>query len=151
AVTTGDADAEDVTQQTFVNAYRALIRGEQPRKPLHWLIAIAHNVHRERLRQSLRRPTEVELDESVRVAPREEAEWSADEIRQAPDRLGSKQRAVIVLRELEGRSYAEIAHELGLSKPATEALAFRARRALREQLEGTLTCEDAQAAVHRRL
>src|ERR671933_69558 len=59
------ADAEDVTQTTFMNAYRALERGEEPRSPHNWLIAIAHNVCRQRFRQSQRRPNEVELDGDV--------------------------------------------------------------------------------------
>jgi RNA polymerase sigma factor (sigma-70 family) len=151
AVSQNEVDAEDVTQQTFMNAYRALLRGEQPRAPLHWLIAIAHNVFRERLRRSSRRPTEVALDENLRAASADESLWSAGDIRHALAHLCPKQRAVIVLRELEGRSYSEIAESLGLSQAATEALAFRARRALREQLEAELTCQEAQAAVARRL
>src|SRR5439155_16516159 len=43
AVLRNPSDAEDVTQTTFLNAYRAFQRGEQPRKPQHWLIKIAHN------------------------------------------------------------------------------------------------------------
>ncbi len=151
ALSQSEVDAEDVTQQTFMNAYRAFVRGEQPRAPLHWLIAIAHNVVRERLRRSSRRPTEVALDDNVRAAAPEETPWSAEEIRKALTHLCPKQRAVMVLRELEGRPYAEIARSLGLSRSATEALAFRARRALREQLETELTCEEAQAAVPRAL
>src|SRR2546421_546162 len=42
------ADAEDVTQATFLNAYRAIRAGEEPRTPQNWLIAIAHNVCRSR-------------------------------------------------------------------------------------------------------
>src|SRR5919202_13193 len=59
------ADAEDVTQTTFMNAYRALERGEQPRSPQNWLIAIAHNVCRQRFRNASRRVQEVGLDVDV--------------------------------------------------------------------------------------
>jgi hypothetical protein len=55
------------------------------------------------------------------------------------------------MRELEGRSYAEIAAILDLSLSAVETLLFRARRALREQLEGALTCGEAEAALSKRL
>src|SRR4051812_25819621 len=58
------ADAEDVTQTTFLNAYRAMEKGERPRSPQKWLIAIAHNVCRQRFRQSQRRPNKVALNES---------------------------------------------------------------------------------------
>ena len=53
------------------------------------------------------------------------------------------------MRELEGRSYAEIAEILETSVSAVETLLFRARRALREQLEGTLTCAEAERAISR--
>ena len=65
AVLHNPTDAEDVTQTTFMNAYRALERGEKPRTPQNWLIAIAHNVCRQRFRQSQRRPNEVELNEEL--------------------------------------------------------------------------------------
>src|SRR5918998_3251791 len=58
-------DAEDVTQTTFLNAYRAYKRGERPQKPLNWLMTIAHNVCRQRFRQSARRPNEVEFHEEA--------------------------------------------------------------------------------------
>src|SRR3954471_8335463 len=65
AVLGAQADAEDVTQTTFLNAYRAFKAGERPTRPHNWLIAIAHNVCRQRFRRQQRRPAEVELDESL--------------------------------------------------------------------------------------
>ena len=62
AVLHNEADAEDVTQMTFLNAYRAFQRGERPHRPHNWLIKIAHNVCRQRFRDSSRRPQEVEFD-----------------------------------------------------------------------------------------
>src|SRR5215211_3514729 len=59
------ADAEDVTQTTFMNAYRAFQRGERPRAAQNWLISIAHNVCRQRFRQSARRPEEVGFSEEI--------------------------------------------------------------------------------------
>src|ERR1041385_3563868 len=59
------ADAEDVTQTTFLNAYRAFTSGTRPEKPQSWLIAIAHNVCRQRFRQAQRRPHEVAFDERI--------------------------------------------------------------------------------------
>ena len=56
AVLGNHADAEDVTQTTFVNALRALERGERPRKPSNWLITITHNIVRQRFRQQQARP-----------------------------------------------------------------------------------------------
>src|SRR5919205_3990398 len=65
AVLRNQADAEDVTQTTFMNAYRAIQKGERPETPHNWLIAIAHNVCRQRFRQSARRPQEVAYDEDI--------------------------------------------------------------------------------------
>src|SRR5215218_4281053 len=59
------ADAEDVTQTTFLNAYRAMQSGTRPEKPHGWLITIAHNVCRQRFRQAQRRPHEVAFDERI--------------------------------------------------------------------------------------
>src|SRR6266516_1487053 len=129
------ADAEDVTQTTFLNAYRALERGERPRTPQNWLIAIAHNVCRQRFRQSQRRPTEVELNEELAEAVVEEDPVSAEDIRRALGHLAFNQRAALVMRELEGRSYQEIAEILGLSVSAVETLIFRARRARRQRAQ----------------
>jgi hypothetical protein len=55
------------------------------------------------------------------------------------------------MRELEGRSYQEIAEILEISVSAVETLIFRARRALREQLEEGITCHEAELAISRQL
>src|SRR5947208_3985619 len=133
AVLGNSADAEDVTQQTFLNAYRAFQRGERPKKPHNWLIKIAHNVCRMRWRQSGRRPQEVPLERAVEPVAREDEGPSLDEVLTALARLPFNQRAAIVMREIEDRSYAEIAEVLETTVPAVEALIFRARSNLRER------------------
>src|SRR6266513_6338133 len=69
-----EADAEDVTQTTFLNAYRAFARGDRPRTPQNWLITIAHNVCRQRFRQLQRRPSETPFEEDTiaQLAPDDE-------------------------------------------------------------------------------
>jgi RNA polymerase sigma factor (sigma-70 family) len=147
AVLHNQADAEDVTQITFFSAYKAFCRGERPDKPHNWLIKIAHNACRQRFRESSRRPQEVQFEETVPAPAADEDVPTADEIRRALGFLSFNQRAALVMRELEGRSYAEIAQVLELTIPAVETLLFRARRALREQLEGDLTCEQAELTL----
>jgi RNA polymerase sigma factor (sigma-70 family) len=150
AVLRQPADAEDVAQTTFLNAYRAYQRGERPRNAQNWLIAIAHNVCRQRFRQAQRRPDEVTFDDRVgEMVPEDDRGPSAEDIQRALGYLAFNQRAALVMRELEGRSYAEIAEILETSVAAVETLLFRARRALREQLEGTLTCAEAERAISR--
>jgi len=126
------ADAEDVTQTTFLNAYRAFQRGEEIRKPQNWLIKIAHNVARSRYARSSRRVKEVPLEDHVdRLAISEDEKPNLEGVLRALGRLPFNQRAALVMRELEGRSYSEIADTLDVSVAAVETLIFRARRSLR--------------------
>jgi RNA polymerase sigma factor (sigma-70 family) len=132
AVLRNPADAEDITQTTFLNAYRAYLRGEEPVRPRNWLIKIAHNACRTRHLRAVRRPQEVPLEETVvalRVPPEEAPK--VEELLAALGRLPFNQRAALVMRELEGRTYAEIAETLDVSVAAVETLIFRARRSLR--------------------
>jgi RNA polymerase sigma-70 factor (ECF subfamily) len=133
AVLTNPADAEDVTQQTFLNAYRAFQKGERPHKPHNWLIKIAHNVCRMRWRQSGRRPQEIPLEQAPEPATLEDEKPSLDDVLAALARLPFNQRAAIVMREVEGRTYSEIADVLNTTVPAVEALLFRARTNLRSR------------------
>ncbi len=142
------ADAEDAAQTTFMKAYRAIQRGDRPRHPRKWLITIAHNTCRTRARDDSRRPQEVAFDDELtEAAPPSESDVDVAELFRALGALSFNQRAALVMRELEGRSYAEIAETLEVSGSAVETLLFRARRALREQLEGTLTCGDAEHSL----
>jgi len=126
------ADAEDVTQTTFLNAYRAFKRGEEIRKPQNWLIKIAHNVARSRYSRISRRVKEVPLEQHVdQLALPEDDKPNVEGVLIALGRLPFNQRAALIMRELEGRSYAEIADTLGVSVSAVETLIFRARRSLR--------------------
>jgi RNA polymerase sigma factor (sigma-70 family) len=150
AVLGNHADAEDVTQTTFVNALRALERGDQPRDPSNWLLAISHNIVRQRWRQAAVRPTEVELvtdvpDEST------EPDVELDELVRALQRIPPAQREALVMRELEGRSYNEISEVLGLTISALETLLFRARRSLAEELQNIVTCQSAELAMSKQL
>jgi RNA polymerase sigma factor (sigma-70 family) len=152
AVLGQQADAEDVTQTTFMNAYRALRRGERPTKPENWLIAIARNACIERFRHDRRRPREVALERELPVAALQGDEaTTATELQHALLQLPPTQRAALVMRELEGRSYAETAAALQISNSALETLLVRARRTLREQLEGEVSCGDAAAAIKMQL
>src|SRR5919201_6659129 len=126
------ADAEDVTQTTFMNAYRVFRRGERIEKPQNWLIKIAHNTARSRYARAQRRVQEVPLDEQMLELPvGDEDKPEVQEVLEALAELPFNQRAALVMRELEGRSYAEIAQTLDVTQSAVEALIFRARRSLR--------------------
>ena len=149
AVLGNRADAEDVTQTTFVNALRALERGERPRTPKNWLITIAHNLIRQRFRQLQARPREVELDVELPAAEVDDDGPAIEDLVRALQRIPPTQRQALVLRELEGRSYSEIGALLGVSQSALETLIFRARRSLAEELENLVTCDGAELALSR--
>lgn len=147
AVLGNHADAEDVMQTTFLNAYRSLEQGVRPRKPSNWLLTIASNAIKQRFRQELARPRQVELDDRLADASGDDDGPTVGELLTALSRIPPQQRQAIVLREFEGRSYNEIANILGVTTSALETLLFRARRSLAEELEHHLSCTEAQLAV----
>ena len=150
AVLGNHADAEDITQTTFLNAYRSLEQGVRPRKPANWLLTIASNAIKQRFRHDSARPRQVVLDDGMADRGSDEAEDSGPtvgEILTALSHIPPGQRQAIVLREFEGRSYEEIAQILGVTVSALETLLFRARRSLAEELEHQLTCTEAQFAI----
>jgi RNA polymerase sigma-70 factor (ECF subfamily) len=143
AVLRDPEDAEDVTYTTFLNAYRGFRGGRRAQLRLNALLAIAHEVCR-------LHGGHARLDEADLLADEEEVTTAAD-IRRALGRLPFEHRAVLVMREVEGRSYAEIAEILALSVAQIETLIFEARHALRVELDGSLTCHQAELAISRKL
>jgi RNA polymerase sigma-70 factor (ECF subfamily) len=128
-------DAEDLTQITFLNAYTALQRGAAPEAPRAWLHAIARNAGSRRFRQA--RLVEVELD--AETAPALEEDLTAiHELQSALARLTFNQRASLLMREVGGLSAQEIGGRLGISPGAVATLLFRARRALRAELDAAV-------------
>jgi RNA polymerase sigma factor (sigma-70 family) len=125
--------AEDVVQQAFVNAYEAMHRGGAELKLKPWLYRIAHNTAINALRDHGLRHDQ--LDEGIDGVERpDQALDRAQGLRDvlvAVQALPDRQRDAIVLRELEGRSYAEIAIALGVTDGAVRQLLNRARNSLR--------------------
>src|SRR4029078_1171749 len=94
---------------------------------------------------------EIGYEESVDQAVPEPDGPSENDVRRALGLLPFQLRAVLIMREVEERPYAEIAEILGVVRPRVETLIFEARRALREELEGALTCHEAERAISRHL
>lgn len=131
-------EAEDATQQVFLSAHKALLGGARVREPGGWLATIARNECRGRIATGMRTPLPVSDDDLAALpAPVDEHARQAQvrEIRDALEALPARQREAVVLRHLYGLRYGEVATALGLSRSATEALLFRARRALRGRLQ----------------
>ena len=139
-----------MTQTTFLNAYRSFERGKQPSSTDNWLIGIAHKLCDQRARQEARLEKVPYEDQTEEALPENDGP-SSNDVRGALCRLPFDQRAALIMREVEGHSYEELAVTLGVTRGRVETLLFRARRALREELEGALTCHLAERAISRRL
>jgi RNA polymerase sigma factor (sigma-70 family) len=125
--------AEDVVQQAFVKAYEAMHRGTAELNLRPWLYRIAHNGAVNALRD--RALGHAQLDERMDGVERPEQALERTmglrELVLAVQALPERQRSAILLRELEGRSYGEIAAELGVTDGAVRQLLNRARNSLR--------------------
>ena len=132
------SDAEDALQDVFIRAYRALRADERPVALRAWLYRVAHN----RCIDTVRRPAPTPVERSERESddrhdPCDEAE-RREALRQLVSdlqRLPEAQRSCLLLRELEGLSYAELGVVLAASQPAVKSLLVRARMGLADAAE----------------
>jgi RNA polymerase sigma factor (sigma-70 family) len=131
-------DAEDVLQDVFVRAYGALRADDREINLRAWLYRVAHN----RCIDHLRRPTPpaAEIFEMSRKPlhdPIEEAQRREDLARLVEDvgRLPEQQRSALLMREIDGMSYADLAAALDVTVPAVKSLLVRARVGLVEAAE----------------
>src|SRR3954447_8418596 len=128
------ARAEDAVQQTFVNAVAAIRDGDAEINLRPWLYRIAHNAALNVLRQAGADHEQIsEQIDGVETPPQalergEHFRTVVAAVRELPDR----QRDALVLQALEGRSYDEIATELGVTGGAVRQLLNRARTTLRQ-------------------
>lgn len=139
----GDQErAEDVTQDVFVSALRAMRSSERAIAFKPWIYEIARNACIDEFRRR-QRSREVSADGDQAVADRRDQVTAApspdahlerrqqlDNLRGAFGGLTKKQHRVLMLRELEGCSYEQIAQKTGMSVPKVESTLFRARRRL---------------------
>jgi RNA polymerase sigma-70 factor (ECF subfamily) len=134
------ADAEDVAQETFVAAYRALPRFQRESKFSTWLYRIAVNRCTDWLRA--RRPGTVSIDGSVgddlswepadEETPHSELEQTelAWEIEQGIQALPHLYRESFVLRHIEGLGYEEMSQILGVHRDTLKMRVYKARTLL---------------------
>ena len=141
-------DAWDVAQEAFVKAYRNLSRFEGNSAFYTWLYRIAYNLSIDALREKARRETvdvqEGRILEEALVKSGRKAHAHPDEmaarrelstvLQRAMSKLSEKHRAIIVLREIEGLSYEEMAEVLGISKGTVMSRLFHARQNLQSLL-----------------
>ena len=123
-------DAEDALQDVFVRAYSGLRANDRELALRAWLYRVAHNRCIDELRRPLCSPPEVlELVSSRLPDPLEEAERRESLRRLVADvrRLPDQQRSALLMRELSGMSYNDLAGALGVSVAAVKSLLVRAR------------------------
>jgi RNA polymerase sigma-70 factor (ECF subfamily) len=127
----GDERAEDLTQETFLAVICGRSRYEPRALVRTYLYGIALKlVAAERRSQARNAPAAGPVPEPVTDDPTEDALW----VRQAIEGLGAEEREILMLREYEQLSYAEIAGLLRLPVNTVRSRLFRSRMALRELL-----------------
>ena len=142
-------DAEDVLQEVFVNAYRAMLADSREINLRPWLYRIARN----RCLNHLRKPT-ADAQESMDAVPMVEAGTThecvhnREEFRQLIDdvnKLPETQRSALLLREMDALSYEEIAQAMETTVPSVKSLLVRARISLAEASQARLlTCGEVR-------
>lgn len=137
------AEVEDLVQDVFERALRAVDQIDLGANPRGWMVTILHNLHIDRCRQRARMLPHVPCDEVVIAMPedRDPPVWSAmttDDIRRAAALLPEELREVYVRFALDGRSYVEIARALGIPKATVGTRLSRARARLKQLLTARL-------------
>ena len=139
-------DAEDITEQTFVQAYRHFERAQRESngRPLRpWLIRIAHNLAANYYRDRSRKPQTNLDDAAILSAPLDtervvEEREEVKEVLEGVSKLPDDRREALIMRFALDMDNREIARALGRSEGATKVLIHRAIR----QLEQGLNEED---------
>ena len=147
-----EQEAEDVLQETFLSAFRAIDRFEERSSLSTWLYRIAYNSSLMRLRKRRRMTTFSfdqpvgEREESEGMVSRHLVDWSSmpddqllsaearDEMDRAIAELPESLRSTFVLRDIQGLSGAETAEILGITVQAVKNRLHRARLRLRDRL-----------------
>jgi RNA polymerase sigma factor (sigma-70 family) len=142
-------DAEDALQDVFLRAYSSLRGDDRPVSLRAWLYRVAHNRCIDHLRKPIppavdlfetsRKPLHDPITESER---REDLRQLIEDVRRLPD----QQRSALLMREMDGMSYAELSEALGVSLQAVKSLLVRARIGLVEAVEARDTaCAEIRA------
>lgn len=151
-LTRSHEDAEDLVQETFLRAYRAWDQYTPGTRCKSWLFTIARNLH---VRQSIRRrrydeimaektPPDLTAEDSVNPLWRSVGDTDPEreffdsvvdqEVLRAIDELPEEYRTAIILSDVEGLRYHEIAELMGIPLGTVKSRLFRGRQKLQEAL-----------------
>lgn len=151
-MTQNKSDAEDLVQETYLKAYRGFAGFEQGTNLRAWMFRILTNTYINSYRSKKRRPDETELDDvedfylyrrmggleaarASRSAEDELMDWFSDsEVQAAIDALPESYRLAVLLSDVEGLSYKEIAEDLDIPIGTVMSRLHRGRKALQKQL-----------------
>ena len=146
-------DAEDVLQDVFVRAYGALRNDNREMNVRAWLYRVAHNRCIDHLRRPVPPAAEIfEVSRKPLHDPVEEAQRREDLRRLVADvgNLPEQQRSALLMREMDGMTYADLANALDVTVPAVKSLLVRARVGLVEAQEARdADCTEIQADLLR--
>jgi RNA polymerase sigma-70 factor, ECF subfamily len=166
ALLKNDADAEDVAQEAMLKAFKALSRFRGDAKFSTWLIQIAINEAKMKLRKDRRNLYESieqgQASENGDYVPKEFADWREipsealerkevrDALNAALNSLSEKYRTVLILRDVQQLSIAETAQVLDITVAAVKTRLLRARLQLRDALapvfDGSWLCDHDRSA-----
>ncbi|MEX0620560.1 MAG: sigma-70 family RNA polymerase sigma factor [Solirubrobacterales bacterium] len=145
-------DAEDVLQEVFVNAYKAMLADNREINLRPWLYRIARN----RSLNHLRKP-KADAQESMDMVPMVDAGSTAEKVHNREEfrqllndvtKLPETQRAALLLREIDALSYEEIAEAMDTTVPSVKSLLVRARISLAEASQSRmLTCGEVRVEL----
>ncbi len=145
-------DAEDVLQEVFVNAHKAILADNREINLRPWLYRIARN----RSLNHLRKPRAV-AQESMDLVPMTEAASTAEKVHNREEfrqllqdvtKLPETQRVALLLREIDELSYEEIAEAMDTTVPSVKSLLVRARISLAEASQARmLTCGEVRVEL----
>lgn len=158
-VTASRGNAEDLTQEVFTRALAALPRFNGTYRFEPWLLRIARNLCIDESRRSSNRaaPTDpIVLPSLERISENDDDVWgrvssglASKLVHQALQTLPARQRTALVLREIEGLSYSDIAQVLGGSERVVEGILRRARARFRLEIARAEEVEDQRATCKR--
>lgn len=128
-------DAQDIAQEAFIKAYRNIdtFRGDSGIGT--WLCSIAINAARDHLRKNIPEPRDTTLEETRDPNDAYAKKDAQILLREALSKLSVDEKEIIVLKDLNGFSYAEIAGMLSIEIGTVKSRLSRARYALREVLK----------------
>ncbi|MFH1809975.1 MAG: sigma-70 family RNA polymerase sigma factor [Pseudomonadota bacterium] len=147
----GDAqEADDVAQETFTRAWQSMAQLKEPGASLGWICRITRNVATDHMRRSSRReiavldrpgvgdaPSLLERLRSTEPGPENALRGKEERARvhQAVQGLASTYRTALLLRDVDGLSYEEIATVLGVPRGTVESRIHRARGQVKKSIE----------------